>query len=241
VEGPRVSIVIPVLNEAALMRGFLGHLRERAPAAELVVVDGGSSDATVALAQGHADRILESAPGRAPQMNAGAEAASGKVLWFLHADSRLPAAPLDDIREALADSRVVGGCFRLRIAARHPVYRISDRLGNLGVDLFRIALGDHGIFCRRGAFDSAGGYPDVPLLEDAELYRRLGRVGAVRQVRRIIETSPRRYERCGPARTTVFYAMILLLYAAGRPPAALLPLYHRLGTGRHLTAASRRW
>lgn len=228
---PSVSIVIPVRNEAALVREFLLHVRERAPGAELIVVDGASSDGSADLARGPADRVLLSAPGRARQMNAGAAAASGKALWFLHADSRLPEAPLDAIRAALRDPALVGGCFRLKIPRPEWIYRVSDTLGNLGVDVFRIALGDHGIFCRREAFHAAGGYPELPLMEDAEFYRLLQRHGRVRQLSPSIQTSPRRYEQHGPYRTTFVYALILGLYAARVPPASLARIYRKLVSG----------
>lgn len=223
-----VSIVVPVLNEAERIAGFLAHVRQRAPGAEIVVADGGSRDGTPERVAPLADWVLRAPRGRASQMNAGAAAARGEVLWFLHADSELPPQPLPAIFQALRDPRLAGGCFRLRLPSAHPVYRISDRLGNLGVDLFRIALGDHGIFCRRAAFEQVGGYPEVPLMEDAELYRRLGRAGTVRQLRPAITTSPRRYETLGPVRTTGLYALLLSLYVAGVSPYRLERLYRRL-------------
>jgi len=221
----KVSVIVPVLNEAAGVGEFLAHLRERAPGAEVIVVDGGSGDGTPEAARPLADRVLQAERGRARQMNAGAAASSGDCFWFLHADSRLPAAPLEAIRAALADPSLAGGCFRIRIPRPEPVYRISDSLGNLGVDLFRIALGDHGIFCRREAFFAAGGYPEIPLMEDAEFYRRLRRQGRVRQLRPAVETSPRRYERRGAYRTTLVYGLILGLYVLRAPVPVLARLY----------------
>ena len=224
----RLSVIVPTVNEAALIAGFLAHLREKVPGAELIVVDGGSDDQTVALASRQADRVLPSPRGRAKQMNAGAAVASGDVFWFLHADSLVPADPHGSIARALGDPKMVGGCFRLKFPRREWVYRISDRLGNVAVDLFQIALGDHGIFCLRTAFARVGGYPDVPLMEDAELYRRLRRVGRVRQLPACIVSSPRRYEQHGPVRTTAFYLVILILYLAKVPPKTLLVIYKNL-------------
>src|SRR5437763_450868 len=106
-----VSIVVPVLDEAARIRKFLDHLRERAPGAEIIVADGGSGDGTAQLAAGHCDRVVTSAHGRATQMNTGADVANGGVLWFVHADSEVPRGCLDEIARALADPRTVGGCF----------------------------------------------------------------------------------------------------------------------------------
>ena len=212
---PFLSIIVPVLNEAEIIRAFLIHLRANVLDAEIIVVDGGSADETVAAREGLADHLLRAPRGRATQMNAGAAVARGDVLWFLHADSRLPVNATDEINRALANSQTVGGCFRLRFPSRKLIYRVSDSLGNIAVDIFGIALGDHGIFCRREAFVRVGGYPTVPLLEDAEIYRRLRRCGRMRQLRTEIETSPRAYKAHGPYRTTAFYFFLLVLYVAG--------------------------
>jgi hypothetical protein len=147
------------------------------------------------------------------------------VLWFLHADSRLPAKATAEIDRVFANSQTVGGCFRLRFPGRKLIYRVSDSLGNIGVDVFGFALGDHGIFCRRSAFERVGGYPDVPLLEDAEIYRQLRRCGRMRQLRAEIDTSPRAYEAHGPYRTTAFYSLLLVLYVAGVPIRFLHRMY----------------
>lgn len=220
-----VSIVVPVLNEADLLGQFLAHVRERAPAAEIIVVDGGSTDGSRAIAERAAQIVIDAPRGRARQMNAGAEIARGDVLWFLHADLQLPCHAVDEIESALRDPHFVGGCFRLRFASRAVVYRISDSLGNVGVDVFGIALGDHGIFCRRAAFRKVGGYRDVPILEDAELYRALRRVGRMTQLRAQISCSPRTFERHGPWRTTALYFSILVLYVCGVPIRTLHRIY----------------
>jgi rSAM/selenodomain-associated transferase 2 len=222
-----VSIIVPVWNEALLIEPFLRHVRERAAGAELLVVDGGSSDGTAELAARHAP-VLKTEPGRARQMNAGARATNADVLWFLHVDCWLPERPLAKIEAALADPATAGGCFRLQIPDRRLVYRLNDRVGNLGVDWLGIAGGDHGIFVRRQVFEHVGGYPDVPLLEDMEFYRRCRRWGRMRQLRPAIRTSPRRWERNGPWRTTAIYAGILALYGLGMPIDRLNRLYRWL-------------
>ncbi|CAN5451599.1 TIGR04283 family arsenosugar biosynthesis glycosyltransferase [soil metagenome] len=225
-----LSVIVPVWNEAAAIGAFISHLWARLPDAELVLVDGGSGDDTWAALQSMRDpfslRLLRAPRGRAAPMNAGASAASGETLLFLHADSRVPIGCGEAILTALADTRCSGGCFRLCFPRPEWIYRVSDSLGNLAVDLFRIGLGDHGIFCRRKVFDEAGGYPLVPLLEDAEFYRRLGRFGRVRQLPLAVETSPRRYEVHGPYRTTLFYLFILMLYLMKVSPH-LLARWHR--------------
>jgi rSAM/selenodomain-associated transferase 2 len=212
----RLSVIVPVLNEGAAIRAFAFHLRDRLPEAEIVFVDGRSEDATVAELEAVAEalslRVLHSTRGRAQQLNTGARAAGGEFLLLLHADSRLPAGCARALASLCENERISGGCFRLRFPRPEWIYRISDSLGNLAVDLFQIALGDHGIFCRRDVFLATGGYPVVPLMEDAEFYRALRRFGEVRQLRLAVETSPRRYEELGRYRTTFFYLFILLFY-----------------------------
>lgn len=228
--GPLVSIIIPVLNEAPLIGPFLVHLRARAPGAEVIVVDGESQDTTLSIAGPLADVLISAPRGRASQMNAGAAIATGDVLWFLHADSILPHGAVRDISAALNDPQTAGGCFRLRLPDRKLIYRISDSVGNLGVQVFGFALGDHGIFCRRSSFEKSGGYPDVPILEDAELYRALRRLGRMRQLRAKIISSPRSYLKWGPYRTTGIYFCILVLYVLGVPIRFLQPLYRHLAS-----------
>jgi rSAM/selenodomain-associated transferase 2 len=224
---PFLSIIVPVLNEAELIAGFLRHLRDLQPNLEIIVIDGGSSDETWSLAEPHTDRVILARRGRASQMNAGAEIARGEVLWFLHADLEVPPGSVTRIERALTDPRVVGGCFRLRFPRREWIYRVSDLLGNVGVDLFGFALGDHGIFCRRAAFRQAGGYPDVPILEDAEICRQLRRKGRLVQLRQKIVSNPRAFEAHGRYRTTAVYFSILALYVLGVPIRVLNRIYQR--------------
>jgi len=230
---PFLSVVVPVLNEAVLIAGFLRKVRTVAGLEpEIIVVDSGSSDGTPSLAEPLADQVIAAPRGRASQMNAGAALARGEVLWFLHADLEVPSDSVDQIRAALADADIAGGCFRLRVPRRELIYRVSDSLGNLGVNLFGFALGDHGIFCRREAFDQAGGYPDVPILEDAEIYRRLRRQGRMLQLPGEIVSDPRAYEIHGPCRTTGVYVFILALYVLGVRIGSLNQVYqHFRGRG----------
>jgi glycosyltransferase involved in cell wall biosynthesis len=116
--GPIVSIIVPVLNESGLIRPFLERLRSLAPGAEIIVVDGGSNDGTAELSSGLADRVLNSSPGRARQMNAGAQVAHADVFWFLHADSLIPPNALEEIATILRETSNVGGCFRLKFRGR---------------------------------------------------------------------------------------------------------------------------
>ncbi|MEN3368873.1 MAG: hypothetical protein V7609_1016 [Verrucomicrobiota bacterium] len=225
VRAPFLSIVLPVLNEAALIRNFLLHLREVAPEAEIIVVDGGSHDGTASIAEPLADVVISARQGRASQMNAGAAVARGDVLWFLHADLRVPRDSLREIEHVLANQRTVGGCFRLRFPERQRIYRISDSVGNIGVEVFGFALGDHGIFCWHEVFNQLGGYRDVPILEDAEIYRALRSRGRMVQLHDEIVCSPRAYLKYGPYWTTAVYFLILALYVAGVPISRLNAIY----------------
>lgn len=213
----RLSVIVPVLNEEGVLRRFLQQLRERAPGVELIVVDGGSTDNSFTIAQELSDKAAESPRGRAAQMNAGAKLATGDVLWFLHADSAISISAAQHIEAVMRNPQLVGGCFRLHIDSPRWIYRIRDAIGNLLVDLTSIALGDRGFFCRRETFFEVGGFPEIAILEDAEFYRKIKRLGLVVQLNETIGTSPRRYEKLGPATTMLFYALIMLLYVARVP------------------------
>jgi rSAM/selenodomain-associated transferase 2 len=223
----RISIIVPVFNEASLIRPFLRHLRERAPGAQVIIADGGSSDGTAQLAAGFCDRLVESERGRARQMNAGARAAHGDVLWFLHVDAEVPQGCLNEVAHVLANPNVVGGYFRIRLP-RSPIYRLTDSFAHYAGILLRIRCGDHGIFSRRTAFLEMGGFPEVPLMEDAEFFRQLHRYGRVRYSEQRILVNPRRYESVGRVRLTLAYAIIATLYVFGVRLSILTSIYKRM-------------
>jgi rSAM/selenodomain-associated transferase 2 len=225
--GTQVSIIVPVLNEASLIRPFLQHLHERAPEAEIIVADGGSSDGTDRLATGFCDQIVASDRGRAKQMNIGARAARGEILWFVHVDAKLPLLCLDEIARIMDDPKVVGGYFRIRLP-QSLVYRLTDGFAHYAGILLRIRCGDHGIFCRRSAFLNIGGFPEVPLMEDVEFFRQLHRCGRVQYSEQRILVSPRRYEALGRTRLTLAYGVIATLYVFGVPLSALARIYRRM-------------
>ena len=228
----QVSIIVPVFNEASLIRRFLRNLRERVPGAEIIVADGESTDGTANLAAPFCDRVVESQRGRARQMNAGAHAAGGDILWFVHADAELPSQCLDEIARIMEDSNVVGGYFRIRLPGA-LVYRLTDSFAHYAGMLLRMRCGDHGIFCRQTAFVDVGGFPTVPLMEDVEFFRRLHRCGRVIHSEKRIVVSPRRYEAVGPARLTFAYGFIATLYVFGIPPSMLAPIYERTCCAPH--------
>jgi len=222
-----ISIIVPVRNEAVGIQAFLKSLRERATGAEIIVVDGGSSDGTLDLARKHCDQCLCSSRGRGLQLNAGAHAASGDVLWFLHADTEVPADCIQKILDVLCNPNVVGGYFRIRIPSKRFVYRLTDSLAHYAGLLLRIRFSDHGFFCRRAVFDQIGGFPELPLMEDAEFFRRLRRCGQVAIITSRLISSPRRYEQVGPWRLTLTYGIIALLYFLRVPNPVLARIYRR--------------
>lgn len=221
----RLSVIIPTLDEAAAIGPLLASLQPlRAAGGEVLVVDGGSRDATAAVAAPLADRVLASSPGRARQMNAGAAVAVGEVLWFVHADTRLPEGSPERLVAALAGG-AAWGRFDLRIDGRPRLLRVVAALSNLRSRLTGIATGDQAIFVRRELFAAVGGYPDLPLMEDLALCRALRRHGRPACLRPPVVTSGRRWERHGVLRTIALMWRLRLAYALGADPARLARRY----------------
>ena len=221
---PSVSIIVPVLEEARSLAATLAPLqRWRGADAEILVVDGGSRDATREVAAPFADRVLLAARGRATQMNAGAEAARGDLLLFLHADTQLPEAALHRVREALAHR--AWGRFDVRIAGRGALLPLVAWSMNLRSRMTGVATGDQAIFVRREAFVAAGGFPAIPLMEDVALSSRLLRASPPACLRERVTTSGRRWERHGVVRTIALMWRIRLAYALGADPHRLARRY----------------
>lgn len=225
---PRVSIILPVLNEAAHIAACLSALQPlREQDSELIVVDGGSDDRTVALAEPLADRIILSPRGRAAQMNAGAGQASGDFLWFLHADSLPPPGATALIRAALARPDRPWGRFDVRLSGHHRLLRVVETLMNVRSRLTGIATGDQGIFVRREVFERVGGYPPIALMEDIALSRLLKRHSRPVCLRQRLTTSSRRWERDGILRTILLMWRLRLAYFYGTDPDRLARIYYR--------------
>ncbi|MGZ5063299.1 MAG: TIGR04283 family arsenosugar biosynthesis glycosyltransferase [Usitatibacter sp.] len=223
---PRVSVVMPVLDEAGVVVLALGALRPaRSRGAEVIVVDGGSRDGTPALAAPYADRVLQAPRGRASQMNAGARAARGDVLVFLHADTALPPGALDDLPTRLDRSGRSWGRFDVSIAGSDPMLALVALLMNARSRLTGIATGDQAMFARRDAFERAGGFPGIPLMEDIALSKALKRESAPLCLRDRVVTSGRRWEKHGTLRTIVLMWRLRLAYAFGADPRRLARRY----------------
>lgn len=218
----RLSIILPTLHEPALAEA-LAALRRQRPH-QLIVVDGGSTDGTLALA-GAADLALVGPRGRAAQMNLGAAHATGDGLLFLHADCALADGALDAAARALARRRVAAGCFQMRVAAPGALFRLIDAAATARVRLTGLIYGDQGLFVRRELFDRAGGFPPVSFLEDVLLSRALRRHGRMIVLPREIAVSPRRWRRVGVVRQTLRNWALTALAAAGVSPERLARYY----------------
>lgn len=220
----RVSIVIPTLDEAAALPGLLDHLASLPGEFEVIVADGGSRDGTSAIARELGVRVVDAPRGRAAQQNAGAAAATGDVLVFLHADSRLPRSAHASLAHALGDASVVGGNFRLRFDGGDAFSRV---LGAWYAAQRRLGVwyGDSTIWVRPDVFAALGGFPALPIMEDYALVRALRGAGATPCLPGPATTSGRRWRSLGVARTVASWIVIRWLFLAGVPPARLARLY----------------
>jgi rSAM/selenodomain-associated transferase 2 len=223
----RLTIVMPVLDEAAIIAGALQALAPlRARGAEIIVVDGGSRDGTPRLAERLADRVIAGPRGRGAPLNAGVAAGSGAMLLFLHADTTLPEAA-DRLIDAALCHRAWGR-FDIRIAGRHPLLAIVARMVNLRSRATGVATGDQAIFVSREAFLAVGGFPDLPLMEDIAMSRRLKRLCRPSCIATPVVTSGRRWEQNGVLRTIVLMWWLRLAYYVGVEPARLAKRYNGL-------------
>lgn len=221
----RLSIIVPVLDEA---RGIARHLGElqllRGAGVEVVVADGGSADGTAALAEPLADRVVAAPRGRARQMNAGAAESRGDVLLFLHADTRLPPDAPASIHDAI-DRGAYWGRFDVRIDGHPPLLKLVASMMNLRSRVTGIATGDQAIFVRRDAFRRVGGYPDIGLMEDIRLSARLKQLGRPACLAARVTTSGRRWEKNGVLRTICKMWWLRAAFFFGADPGRLARIY----------------
>ena len=255
--GPRISVIIPTLNEASTIEDCLGQFDggsgrsdeqdipggsagpgeqdrsierdspEEAASLEIIVVDGGSDDGMPEIVRSRpgVSFIASSIRGRAIQMNAGAAASSGDVLLFLHADTRLPARWRELVAESICERGKAGGRFRFDIAHAKRIYRWIARGTNFRSRILGITYGDQAIYTTREAFESVGGFPGIPVFEDARFADRLKKAGGLDWIDEAVLTSARRWERRGPVRTLLLTWLLRLLYTLFVPPRFLARFY----------------
>ena len=232
-QGLSLSIVIPVWREAGAIESTLSALQalcsrgcgqgfEKPP--EIIVVDGGSDDDTASLARPLCDQVIVSGPGRAVQMNAGAAAASGDILLFLHADTQLPCSALDKLAEFAASS-LAWGRFDVRLSGQRRLFRVIAWFMNRRSRMTGIATGDQAIFVRKSVFVDVGGFAPIPLMEDVEISSRLKRYSRPFCIPDPVITDSRRWQKHGPWRTVLLMWRIRWRYWRGESPEALARLY----------------
>ena len=219
-----ISAVVPTLNEASGIQGTVESLW-KAGVQEVIVVDGGSQDDTIARARAAGARVVSAPRGRALQLNRGAQEARGSILWFVHGDTRVPPQGGRALQEALMRPGVVAGAFDLGIDSSRWALQVVARVASWRTRLTRVPYGDQALFVRREAFEAVGGYPPWPLMEDVGLALQLRRIGRLTILPLRVWTSPRRWEREGIVYTTLRNWFLLTLFFLGMPPEHLRRWY----------------
>ena len=226
---PRLSIIVPTLNEAATIEASLQALQPfRRDGCEIIVADGSSSDATFTLAVPLADKVFAAPRGRARQMNAGAAQAQAELFLFLHADTFLPQSALMLMQQGIAEGKQWGR-FDVRLDGKHPLLRVIALMMNWRSRITGIATGDQGLFMTREAFQRVGGFPDIALMEDIAISKKLKQLGRPYCIAQKLTTSARRWERHGVVKTILLMWRLRLSYFFGVHPDRLVRSYY----GKH--------
>ncbi len=221
-----ISVVIPCLNEQAQIATSI-QSAWAAGVLEVIVADGGSNDDTLRIVREQSAKLVSCLPGRAVQMNAGAEQARGDVLLFLHADCQLPVDACQQIAASFSEHSVAWGAFRQRIDAPQKIFRVIEWGNAARIRWQSLAYGDQAIFVRREIFDSAGGFAAIPLMEDVLLSRKLSKLSRPALLSGPLIVSARRWQRHGPLRQTLRNWWLMFLFRCGASPASLATRYRR--------------
>lgn len=223
----RISVIIPTLNEERTVRRAIQSAKKAGPDTEIIVVDAGSHDRTKAVAESTGARVIESPPPRSRQQNEGARAAGGSVLLFLHADTRLPRHYDRYVLDLLDDPTIVAGAFRLGIDGNAFSFRLVEFMANMRSRALQMPYGDQCLFVPRDLFYEVGGFPEIPIMDDFALVRRLQARGTIGIAPVASMTSPRRWRRLGVIRTTLINQFVVVSYLLGIPPEKIVGWYHR--------------
>ncbi|MGD1701599.1 TIGR04283 family arsenosugar biosynthesis glycosyltransferase [Dapis sp. BLCC M229] len=219
-----ISIIIPVLNEVSTIAQTISTA-QIGKDIEIIVVDGGSNDGTTELVKSLDIKLIYSLPGRSIQMNCGAKAATGNILLFLHGDTFLPLKFDEFLKEILAKPKIIAGAFELGIRGRKRNLRIVEKMVNWRSRYLQMPYGDQGIFLPAKIFQEVGGFPEIPIMEDFELIRKLRKRGRIAIVSKPVLTSGRRWQKLGIFKTTLINQVVIIAYLLGVSPKILAQWY----------------
>ena len=220
----KISIIVPTFNEELVLENTLTQIQQLSPH-EVIISDGGSDDETCNIANRFSRHVITGSSGRAAQMNAGAAVATGDILLFLHADSRLEKKSYQTMLKAMANPKWLGGAFTLSIESDKWSLKLITLLANIRSKYFGLAYGDQGFFVRKEVFRNMKGFPLIPICEDLDFYRRLRKEGPVILLKEKAHTSPRRWVQEGIFFTTARNIVIAVLFGLGFPPHILTKWY----------------
>ena len=219
-----ISVIIPTLNEQENIETLISYLHRLDSALELIIADAGSVDRTVEKAR-NLSKVIHSARGRGVQMNEGAKAATGDILWFIHADCRPHPASIDAMAQALANENIIGGAFEYRLNQPGFKFRLAENLSNYKNRLLKLLFGDMGIFVRREIFEKMGGYKEIPLMEDMDFSKRLKKRGKIVILPQRMNTSARRWIEDGYLLNSIRSWTFQSAWALGTSPYKLARWY----------------
>jgi rSAM/selenodomain-associated transferase 2 len=227
----KISVVIPTLNEADNLAATLASLGNK-DKPEIIVADGGSSDATIRIAESFAAKVVTSRAGRSFQQNAGAGAAGGEILLFLHADTRLVSNFAELVRACLDEQGVAAGAFSLSVDMAGQAIRFVEAIANLRSRLLQQPYGDQALFMTRQNFEKSGGFPEIAIMEDFALVGQLRTLGRIKTLSAPAATSGRRWQKLGILRTILINQAIVIGYLLGRSPTSLANWYRISSSAR---------